>query len=243
MTPRPILAVVGLKREARIVASSSVVTLCGGGAPDLADRIEAAIEAHRPRAMLSFGLAGALAPGLQPGDLVIGSAVLAAGARFECDPEWRTRLVATFHSTAAPSASGDERDKETLVFAADRMITAAAEKQALHASTGAAIVDMESADVARAASAHGLPFAVIRAVSDSADQTLPKAVLSGMRPDGGMNLAGVLASLARDPRQLPALIRAGAEAERGFKALDDARRLLGPGIGLLDLGELLLDVG
>ena len=68
------------------------------------------------------------------------------------------------------------------------------------------------------------------------------AVLNGMTPDGGMDLGGVLASLARDPRQLPALIRTGREAERGFKALDNARRLLGPRLGRLDLGELLLDV-
>jgi hypothetical protein len=80
-------------------------------------------------------------------------------------------------------------------------------------------------------------------VSDGASQTLPEAVLHGMTPDGGMNLWGVLGSLARDPRQLPALIRTGAEAERGFKALDHARRLLGPRLGRADLGELLLDVG
>ena len=72
---------------------------------------------------------------------------------------------------------------------------------------------------------------------------LPPAVLSGMKPDGGMDLAGVLASLARDPRQLPSLIRTGREAERAFKALDHARRLLGPRLGRADLGELLLDVG
>jgi hypothetical protein len=40
-----------------------------------------------------------------------------------------------------------------------------------------------------------------------------------MRPDGGMALGPVLAALARDPGQLPGLIRAGLESERAFRVL------------------------
>jgi hopanoid-associated phosphorylase len=234
----PILVVTGLTREARIASGPGVVAIAGGAAADLADRIEAAVREHQPEAIVSFGLAGALAPGLMPGDLVAGSAVLARAERFECDPKWRGAILA-----ALPARGGAGEGGEVLVLGADAMITHATAKRALHAETGAAVVDMESAAVARVAAAHDLPFAVIRAVSDSADQTLPPAVLNGMKPDGGMDLGGVLASLAREPRQLPALIRAGLEAERGFKALDHARRLLGLRLGRLDLGELLLDVG
>ena len=238
LSAAPILVVTGLAREARSATGAGVITLAGGGAAGLAERIEAAVRAHPPEAILSFGLAGALAPGLAPGDLLAGAGVLAGSERFECDPDWRAAILAAFGPRRGAGEGG-----EVLVLGAEAMITQAADKRALHADTGAVIVDMESAAVARAATAHGLPFAVIRAVSDSADQTLPPAVLNGMKPDGGMDLGGVLASLARDPRQLPALIRTGREAERGFKALDDARRLLGPRLGRPDLGQLLLDVG
>jgi len=65
----------------------------------------------------------------------------------------------------------------------------------------------------------------------------------GMTPDGGMALGAVLWALAKRPRQLPALIRAGREAEVAFRALGDGRRLLGPRIGRADLVQLALDVG
>jgi len=238
LTAPAILVVTGLTREARIAAGPGVVAIAGGGTAARAERIEAAVRELEPEAIVSFGLAGALAPGLRPGDLLAGSAVLAGAERFECDPTWRGAILA-----ALTARRGEGERGEVLVLGVEAMITHADAKRGLHAQTGAAIVDMESAAVARAAAAHGLPLAVIRAVSDSADQTLPSAVLSGMKPDGGMDLGGVLASLAREPRQLPALIRTGREAERGFKALDHARRLLGPRLGRLDLGEFLLDVG
>jgi hopanoid-associated phosphorylase len=234
-----ILVVTGLAREARIAAGPGVAVLAGGGAEGLEARIEALVRRERPEAIVSFGLAGALAPGLAPGDLVVATAVLAGHERLECDLGWRERIVG---GLAAARLWGHGRGAAD-VLGSKAMITSADAKGVLHAQTGAAIVDMESAAAARVATVYGLPLAVIRAVSDGAGQSLPKAVLSGMKPDGGMNLAGVLASLARDPRQLPALIRTGREAERGFKALDHARRLLGPRLGLADLGQLLLDVG
>lgn len=233
----PILVVTGLTREARIVAGAGLIAVAGGAAAGLAGRIEAAVRAHAPEAIVSFGLAGALAPGLEPGDLVAGSAVLAGEDRVECDVEWRGAII-----TALSGGSGEVKGGDVLVLGAEAMITRADAKRALYERTGAAIVDMESAAAARVAAAHGLPLAVVRAVSDSAGQTLPPAVLNGMKPDGGMDLGGVLASLARDLRQLPALIRTGREAERGFRALDNARRLLGLRLGRPDLGQLLLDV-
>lgn len=77
MPNRPILVVVGLKREARAVEGAGLATLAGGGAGGLAARIAAAIDSAAPEAIVSFGLAGALAPSLAPGDLVVGRSVSA----------------------------------------------------------------------------------------------------------------------------------------------------------------------
>jgi adenosylhomocysteine nucleosidase len=95
---------------------------------------------------------------------------------------------------------------------------------------------MESHIAAKMAARHDLPFAVARVVSDAADRSLPKAAQVGMATDGGMDIGAVLKALARDPRQLPALVRVGGEAETAFKALVRGRDLLGPGLGRLDLG-------
>ena len=59
-------------------------------------------------------------------------------------------------------------------------------------------------------------------MSDTAAASLPEAVRMGLTEDGGMNLMGVLGAMARDPRQLPALIRVGRDADTAFKALSQA---------------------
>ena len=225
-----ILAATGLRREARIVEGPGVAAVAGGGR---AEALEAALmsAATGAEALISIGIGGALAPGLQPGDWVVATSVIAEGSQTPTDPAWtaeiRTRLPAARMGT---------------ILGSDVMLTQAAEKQAAHQRWQALAVDMESHVAARVARRLGLPFAALRAISDSADRDLPAAVLVGMKPDGGMALGAVLWALARDPAQLPALIRTGRDAERAFRALADGRRLLGPRIGLADLVELPLHV-
>jgi hypothetical protein len=123
------------------------------------------------------------------------------------------------------------------------MIATVTEKQALHTETGALAVDMESHIAARVAARHDLPFAIIRVISDSANEALPPAALVGMKPDGSMALGAVLASLARNPSQLPALIRTGLHAGRGFSELRRVGDVLGSlGVGLADDLKLPLDM-
>ena len=59
----------------------------GGQSERLAADLEAAI-AGGARRLLSFGVAGALAPGLRPGDLVVAEGVIDGGERIECDAVW-----------------------------------------------------------------------------------------------------------------------------------------------------------
>jgi hypothetical protein len=105
------------------------------------------------------------------------------------------------------------------------MVLNALDKAKLRRQGGAVLVDMESHVAAQVAAARGLPFGVVRVVSDKATASLPQAVLAGLAEDGSMNLMGVLGALARDPRQFPALIRTGRDADAAFKALNVAARL------------------
>jgi adenosylhomocysteine nucleosidase len=229
-----ILIATGLKREARILAGPQVRVVAGGGdAARLERELEAA--AAGAEAVVSMGLCGALAPGLRPGDWVVATQIVSRRDErslesFECDPAWTGVLATRLSATTGP------------MLASGAMIAEAADKQAAFEATAALAVDMES-DIAGAVAARlGLPFAVARVVSDGADRSLPKAAQAGMAADGSMDLAAVLRALAADPRQLPALIRVGREAETAFQRLSRGRDLLGPGLGRLDLGQLLLDV-
>ncbi len=211
MAERPrVIAVVGMTSEARIIAGDGVTVVIGGGdSAGLERKLEAALDlgAASPW-LLSFGVCGALSPDLKAGDLVIGSCVLWGERRRPTDAAWTSRLA-----EALPKARLAD------IAASDTMIASVAEKGALHEATGAAAVDMESHIVARLAERYALPFAVVRAVSDAADHTLPSAALAGLKPDGSADIFAVLRSLAAQPRQLVGLIRIARDAGAALQAL------------------------
>jgi hopanoid-associated phosphorylase len=201
----------GLKREGRIFdrPGRDLSVVIGGGNAAALDRDLDARAETVPGLVLSCGIAGALAPSLQPGDVVIDGNVIAV-----------ERL-----QKALPHAHRGG------IVGNDAIAATAAEKRFLHERTGAIAVDMESHVAARVAVRKGLPFAALRVISDRADDDLPPAALVGMRPDGGMALGAVLASLARNPRQFPALIRTGRQADQAFRSLTQAfDAIIGAGI-------------
>jgi hopanoid-associated phosphorylase len=211
-----ILAAVGMKREARAVRGPGVRAVAGGGRPALLEqRLAAALDGAE--GILSVGLGGALDPGLAVGALVLGTEVLTRRARWDTDRAWTQRLAERL-----PKAKRDP------VFGSDAMVLRVMEKAKLRSGGAAAVVDMESHVAARLAASRNLPLAVLRVVSDGASASLPSAVLAGLKADGGMNLFGVLAALARSPSQLPALMRVGHDADLAFAALKAARAAAGP---------------
>jgi adenosylhomocysteine nucleosidase len=220
-----LLAVTGLRREARIVASDSVIAISGGGDRDsLTWQIESALRAP-VRGIVSFGIAGALAPALEPGDLVIASCVIHGNETFPSHAGWLKAIMARLPDAHLEAIAGSHT-----------MLTNAAEKSALYRMTGAAAVDMESHIAARAAQRRGLPFVAIRTISDAAERALPPAALAALKPDGGVDIFGVARSLVARPAQIPALIRTARESERAFAALLGCLSLLGPRLACPDTG-------
>ncbi len=173
-------------------------------------------------AILSFGLAGGLAPHLQPGDIVIASHVVTDDARHDAHDAWQH---------AAASALGTIRVHRGAIAGSDSVVTKAAHKTTLHASSGALAVDMESHIAAAYARQHNLPFAAIRAISDPSTRSLPNIASNALTPDGDVALAKVIGGLLRQPGQLPALIAAGRDSGRAFASLRRVRGLLGPLFG------------
>ena len=96
--------------------------------------------------IISTGLCGALDPVLRVGDIVVsGDTPLESSAKFA-------------------------RGK---IHTADHVVVTSGDKRALRNQSGAIAVDMEAATVEKTAAAWGLPYFCIRAVSDTADDTLP----------------------------------------------------------------------
>jgi nucleoside phosphorylase len=259
-----ILVATGLKQELNILDGAGVLVVAGGG--DGA-RLERELEdaAGDAEAIVSMGLCGALAPDLKPGDWVVASEIIfnplvPAKAGIQAFLPDSLSPTDSPEKNLGPRLRGDERNlyrtdaawSAVLVRAlraqlgpllgSDTMIADVAAKADAHAATGAIAVDMESHIAVAVARRHNLPFAVARVVSDAADRSLPKAAQAGIAADGGMDIGAVLRALAADPRQLPALIRVGAEAGKAFRELRRGRDLLGPGLGRSYVGQLPLNV-
>ncbi len=220
---RPILAVTGLAAEARIAAGSGVVAVAGGGDPARLALLVQAAMARGIRAVISFGVAGGLRPGLKAGSVVIARAVDDGETRLETAPAWVERLARSLPHAHLADLAG-----------VDAAVCSTAGKADLRRRTGADAVDMESHVAARLAALHGLPFAALRVVADPADRAVPPAALAGMRHDGSTDIGAVLRSLGRRPGQLPGLIRTALDARAAFRSLTSSRRDLCSLFGLTD---------
>ena len=212
----------GLKREAKLIArGGDVLPVAGGGDRARLERELDDMAKLFGGVIVSSGLAGALDPALNPGDIVI-----------DGDPGFVARVRSVLRHAIAGTVTG-----------VDAIAATVAGKRALREATGAIACDMESHIAERVARERGLPFGVIRVISDGADASLPPVAMVAMRPDGGIALGAVLASLARDPRQLPALLRTGRQADRAFRELGRLFDALGrAGICRLDPGEFTRDM-
>jgi len=151
---------------------------------------------ERPALLVSAGACGALAPHLEEGELVVPEAVLdAAGAR---------------HATAEVPGL---RRRGTLLGVAAVVATPDA-KARLWLETGALACDMESTAILAWARAHGVPAAVVRAVSDPASRGVPPDLAALVEPDGRVRTAhAVRVALARPRALADALaLRSGTHA-------------------------------
>jgi adenosylhomocysteine nucleosidase len=220
-----LLAVTGLRREARIVESADVTAISGGGSRvSLQQQIDIALRSPIS-GIVSFGIAGALAPGLKPGDCIIASRVIDASEAFPCDAVWLKEVASRMPDAHVGAIAGSPT-----------ILADIGDKAALYSNTGAAAVDMESHIAARAAREHGLPFIAIRTISDAAERALPPAALAALKPDGGIDMFAIARSILARPAQIPALIRTGRESEKAFAALFRCLGLLGPRLAIPDVG-------
>ena len=218
------IVVVGMAFEARIAAGLGVTVICGGDGRNLDGTLARAMAAGCG-GLISFGVAGGLAPDLKPGTCVIGSSILDRDEERLTDARWAQRLMRIIPGAVHGPILGVREP-----------IAHASAKRALHRQTGAIAVDMESQVVARAAERHAVPLAAIRVVVDPVERTIPRSALAGTRPDGTIDPVAVIRSLLRYPRDLVGLIRMSLDARAARATLVRGSALLGPGLGLLDAG-------
>lgn len=189
------------------LSGRAVLAISGPGRENARRAAETLAGKHRLTGLISLGFAGALAPWLRLGDVVVDT------------------CVARWHDLASQHAIPGR------VITVDAVVRNRAERQQLLETTGAIVVDMESDAVAEVAVRNSLPFAAIRAVTDTPHRDLIIDWEVCRRPNGGFRLSAVL-------RQALASTQGIAEITQLWYASRLASRQLG-----LFLAELLSDHG
>ena len=162
---------------------------------------------------LVTGVAGGLTPDLGVGTVVVAREVKnGTGSVPPPEASWRDAVLKRTDAVEVTVISSPR-------IALDPTAKAAVRRQA--DAAGSSVVDLESASLARVASEHGLPYIVIRAVSDAADETLPLDFERFRSDDGRIDQSRVLRhSLSRPALWLP-LYRLRVRVRRCAEGLAD----------------------
>jgi len=154
-------------------------------------------------AVISTGFCGGLDPALAPAEIFVARQV--RGPETACYP-------AAHAECARPHVQG-------VLLSQDRIVQTSRDKQRLW-EQGCAAVDLESAALAERASAWGLPFYAIRAVTDTAEESFGCDLEGARLGDGRLSYRKLLmAALRHPPARLPELWRLRRRAMRAASAL------------------------
>lgn len=200
----------GLRSEAKIADRiPNVLVGCSAARPQSARSLARHMAEQGVDRLISFGLAGGVSPDLVAGDLLLGVSVMASkDSCWEADAAWHKSLVEQLpHALCVP------------VWGSDRIAAKVEDKELIYRRTGCMAVDMESHIVAQVASEYGIPFNIVRSVSDTASMGLPEAAQVPLLDDGTVNRRGVWLSIRKKPMQIPDLARLGIGSFRAMRSL------------------------
>jgi adenosylhomocysteine nucleosidase len=216
--------VTGLQRESQCLLSNpdsdNLIIKCAGARPAQAETCASELLAEGCGALMSFGIAGGLSPELSAGQVVLADNVcLPDGNVVPTSGNWRERLLASLPRNGS-IVVGPVAGCETIVADAEA-------KNRLYKETDALVVDMESHRVARVAAEAGVPFLVIRSVSDAFDQSIPRTALGSIDENGSPLYFKVIGGLIKRPGDLRGLMRLSKDSESALASLRRVALLAG----------------
>jgi len=206
-------------------ADSRPTVRCAGANSARAHTLARELAQEGCQGLLSFGTAGGLTAGQPTGGVIIASSVSAPDGRmFETSKGWLERVQNIVGSDDGVTTAG--MAGSTTVVATPKT------KKDLGLATSAVAVDMESHAVGAAAQEAGVPFMIIRVVTDPVDRSIPEWVLGNLSDQGEPRYGVILAGLAVHPWNLPSLIRLKRDSDRALRSLRGVAGRLGPLFGL-----------
>lgn len=216
-----------LARRGRLDGVPVVVGVTGDGARRAREGIRIFLDAVEPDRLLVVGVSGALVEALEPHAMVLAREVWLGERRCGCPSE--DELARAVDVTGLP--------RGVVVTVEDLLDTPGAKAEARSrlrragAEAGPAVADLESAHYVEAARDRDVPWIVLRAVSDTAEEGLP-SFLNACRDDGGgLRRSSVARAALRHPTTMPELWRMRRRVGRCAEELAAAARVLTAGPG------------
>jgi adenosylhomocysteine nucleosidase len=216
MEPPRVLILTALESETRAVANAlalkripagvslwkkeNVIVAGVGLRAAHADRALAILSQHRPQLLVLAGLAGALDPDLRIGDIIIDSPLP--------------------HLKIPPGA------RAARIHQATKLLATPDAKRQLFQSTGCAAVEMEAAALAPLIASAGVPLLHVRAISDTATDSVDEDCLSLVDTDGRPKLSRAAGLILRRPSALPQLLRLQRDSSLALQRLGQTMRHL-----------------
>jgi adenosylhomocysteine nucleosidase len=196
----------------QIVAPGLYVYYAGMGPVNAANAAQILVDL-KVDALVSWGVAGSLDPGLVAGDIVLPLNVLDdEGQIFHVNQEWHTALKNTLNH---PGVYSEGKLVSTQGVQQDGRL-----KSELHQTTQAMAVDMESAAIAKVAFTTNKPFVVIRTIFDTVAMHIPPSSTNATDQYGQVSMLKLMTGLIRTPSELlqyPKLVSAFAKAKRSLR--------------------------
>jgi adenosylhomocysteine nucleosidase len=167
------------------------VVLCGAGPVRAAQGAAQLARYGEPELLISVGLSGGLWHEACTGNMAVASSIETPGKPILNNAYPVKTSIPAFPMLTLPT-----------------VVTTRAEKQEVRqAYPDCWSIDMESYNLAEAATAAGLPWICLRAISDPWNQDLPLDFNQLINSQGQPSLPGILKSLASQPSKIPPLIK------------------------------------
>ena len=159
-----------------------VMTVCGEGKVNAALCAQTLILLFAPELIINTGVAGALSSTLSVPDVAVGTAVCehdydisplgygkgevlfvgGSATYFECDKRFADAVLLAAGEMGVHAEAG-------VIASGDQFIASEAKKEEIRQDFGAIACEMEGGAIGHVAFLSGIPFAVLRAISDNAD--------------------------------------------------------------------------
>ncbi|MFZ5447641.1 MAG: hypothetical protein ACOZFS_03265 [Thermodesulfobacteriota bacterium] len=206
----------------------AVVALSGMGGAAALRAGETLVRGLRPEILVSLGFAGALAPGLAVGALVLGEAfwhynpgtLELAAIPSTSPPRPLAHLLRALHQAGLSAVSGS-------LVTTSRVIHKGSQGGPL-SGLRQPVLDLETGVLAEVAAAHNLPFLSLRAITDAAAEEIPEFLPNVGGPEARVGARATLTWLAGDFRRAKDLLHLWRRSRRAAQALAAALKVIWP---------------